>query len=351
MNKKQINIISLFSGCGCVFEAFKEMGCEVNGVSSDIEYSYKDGKRKIEGKYAMQVESKNFPQIEQLGDVLKVNVKGDYDILVGGFPCQAFSIAGKRNGLEDPRGQLYKEAVRIINETKPEYFLLENVKGILSAKYQEKKVTDIIAEDLWGIQPQLIKGGLISAQNRDRVWWFGKLQKDGTYKQISIPTLEDMGFVLKDILETRKNVAEKFYLSQKNADSYDKVSSLEQKDLYAKNKKSHTLNTSYGSVQLKDTVESKRRTLVIEKHYISEEKIQELKEKDIYVSEPKEDEFGVYITMIRKLTPIECERLMGLPDNCTKYDEDGNIISDSQRYKMLGNAFQVQVIKWIWENR
>ena len=215
MNKKQINIISLFSGCGCVFEAFKEMGYEVNGVSSDIEYSYKDGKRKIEGKYAMQVESKNFPQIEQLGDVSKVNIKGDYDILVGGFPCQAFSVAGKRNGLEDPRGQLYKEAVRIINETKPEYFLLENVKGILSAKYKEKKVTDIIAEDLWGIQPQLIKGGLLSAQNRDRVWWFGKLQEDGTYKQIDIPTPEDMGIVLKDILETTNCVAEKFYLSDK----------------------------------------------------------------------------------------------------------------------------------------
>lgn len=105
------------------------------------------------------------------------------------------SIAGKRAGLEGSRSSLFWEYVRILNEAKPKFFLVENVASM------PKEAKEQITEALFGIEPVLINSALVSAQNRKRLFWVGKRNEDGTYSKIDIPQPEDRGMVLKDILE------------------------------------------------------------------------------------------------------------------------------------------------------
>ena len=327
---KQVRVLSLFSGCGMIFEALKQVELEFEGYSSDIEYSgYKYGRRKLEAKHAIAVEKHNFSHIKQLGnvcDIQKKDIPGEIDLLVGGFPCQAFSLAGKRAGLEDPRGGLYKEAVRLIHEIKPKIVILENVKGLLSAKCSTE-ITDLfgltkevltnavdeINKDLWGIEPVLINGALVSAQARERIWWLMKKVSDNPlkYVKVPIPQPKDKGILLRDIIETN-NIDEKYYpkkaFSERTKTSQEKI----KQNMGSKDGKSKTLGTNLASL-------STTNGLVIE--------------------------CG---NRLRRGTEIECERLMGLPDNYTQYgiNEKGEKyeISTSQRYKMLGNGFQPPVL-------
>lgn len=254
-----MNVLSLFDGMSCARIALDRANIPVtNYYASEID------------KYAIKVSQANYPDIIQLGDVQDISFKeGDIDLLIGGSPCQGFSFAGKQLNFEDPRSKLFFEYVRILKESKPKYFLLENV-------IMKQESQDIITEML-GVEPVMINSSLVSAQNRQRLYWTN-------IPEITKP--EDKDLVLRDIIE----------------------------DGFVDRDKSHCLDANYfKGGNLKSYFEKHRRQLVF-----------------------SDDGFTW-----RKLTPIECERLQTVPDNYTAH------VSNTQRYKMLGNGFTVDVIAHI----
>ena len=235
-------------------------------------------------KYAIQISLKNFPDNIVIGDVKSV-CGYDYtniDLLIGGSPCQDLSIAKKnREGLVGNRSSLFWEYVRILKKVKPKYFILENVDSM------PKEAKAIITETL-GVEPIIINAALVSAQNRKRLFWTN-------IKGVTQP--EDKEIYLKDILEN--NVDAKYLVGK----DFKLGNSLGNR-VYVNPKKSVTLKALGGGGGAKT---------------------------------------GLYLINgeVRKLTPIECERLQGLPDNYTAG------ISNTQRYKCLGNAFNVDVVSHI----
>ena len=190
-NTNGINVLSLFDGISCGHIALNRIGVKVNKYyASEID------------KFAISVTRKNYPDTIQIGDITKMNGKDykDIDLIIGGSPCQGFSIAGKRLNFDDPRSALFFEFVRILKEVKPKYFLLENVR--MKQEYQ-----DIISEHL-GVKPIMINSCLVSDQNRVRLYWFGKLV-NGKYEKVDIEQPYEKGVLLKEILEDE--VDEKYY--------------------------------------------------------------------------------------------------------------------------------------------
>ena len=304
---KPKTVLSTFDGMSCVRIALEQLGIPIKQYfASEID------------KYPIQITQKNYPDTIQLGDVTKVFAKDlpPIDILVGGSPCQGFSFAGDQLAFDDPRSALFFEFVRLIKECKPKYFLLENVR-------MKKEFLDVITEQL-GVEPIFINSSLVSAQNRQRYYW------------TNIPNVqqpEDRGIVLKDILE----------------DS----------DWFTDRDKSHCLDANYfKGGNLKSYFEKHRRQLVfnkpiqvgtadikgfdiIKRVYSPEGKSPTLTTMQGGHRQPTvaEDE-----TRWRKLTPLECERLQTVPDNYTEG------VSNTQRYKMLGNGMTVEVIKHIFRS-
>ena len=183
-----MNVLSLFDGMSCGQIALDRLGIKVdNYYASEID------------KYGIQIAQKNFPDTIQLGDVKDIKGKDlpEIDLIVAGSPCQGFSFAGKQLAFDDPRSALFFEFVRILKEVKPKYFLLENVR--MKKEFQaviSEQVSNIYPEctngGLFGIEPILINSALVSAQNRNRLYW------------TNIPGIEqpdDLGIVLRDVLE------------------------------------------------------------------------------------------------------------------------------------------------------
>ena len=186
--EKKLNVLSLFDGMSGTQMALKNLGIKVdNYYASEID------------KYAIKITQKNFPDTIQLGDVKDIKGKDlpEIDLVVAGSPCQGFSFAGKQLAFDDPRSALFFEFIRILREVKPKYFLLENVR-------MKKEFQDVISEQissvypeytsggLFSIEPILINSALVSAQNRQRLYW------------TNIPNIEqpeDLGIVLRDVLE------------------------------------------------------------------------------------------------------------------------------------------------------
>lgn len=169
-----INVLSLFDGISCGQVALNNAGIKVsNYFASEID------------KHAIKVTQSNFPNTKQIGDVTKVNANDlpRIDLLIGGSPCQGFSQAGKKLNFDDPRSKLFFEFVRVLKETKPKYFLYENVVP------KSKDVIDVISEYL-GVQPKLLNSNLKSCQDRKRLYW----------ANFEITTPEDDGILLKDIV-------------------------------------------------------------------------------------------------------------------------------------------------------
>lgn len=137
-------------------------------------------------KHAIKVTQHNFPKTIQLGSVTEVKAENlpKIDLLIGGSPCQGFSFSGKQLNFEDPRSKLFFEFVRLLAECKPKYFMLENV--VMKKEYQ-----DVISEHL-GVEPVKINSSLLSAQNRERLYW----------ANFDIKQPNDKGIELDDILET-----------------------------------------------------------------------------------------------------------------------------------------------------
>lgn len=184
-----VNVLSLFDGMSCGMIAMLNAGVEVDNY-----YAYEID------KYAIQTTQHNFPSIKQCGDVFN----GDYtqykdiDYLIGGSPCTFWSIAqspDKRETTATGVGwELFSQYVRALHEAKPKWFIYENNKSMAKGIY------DSISET-FGFEPICINSALLSAQNRQRLYWVGKRNDDGTYSKVNIKQPEDRGIVLKDVLD------------------------------------------------------------------------------------------------------------------------------------------------------
>lgn len=317
-----MNILNLFDGISCGQVALKRARIKVNNYyASEID------------KYCIQITQKNYPNTIQIGDITKVSYKDNIlyteksnfevsqiDLIMGGSPCQGFSFAGKHLNFGDSRSKLFFEFVRILKEVNPKYFLLENVK-------MKKEYQNIISKEL-KVEPILINSALVSAQNRNRLYW------------TNIPNIiqpKKKYIYLKDILEFQPS--QKYNLSQKTINTMLKWSQN-----YKCIGKAATLTTELAhstgkNVTPKNDKEiiyanswcDKDKSYCIDANYWKGTTLQHYKDKKVRQL--------VFNKMNwRKLTPIECERLQTLPDN---YTED---ISNTQRYKCLGNGWTVDII-------
>ena len=271
-----MNVLSLFDGMSCGQIALNKLGIKYNNYfASEID------------KYAIQVTQKNYPNTKQIGSV--VDVKGEdlpkIDLLFGGSPCQSFSNAGNGKGFDGKSG-LFWEYVRVLKETKPTYFLLENV---VMKKEWEQVITDAL-----GVEPIKINSKLVSAQSRPRLYW----------TNIPLNVLEDKNITLSDVLEDDADL--KYKLSDAKID--------------------RVLNTKRGKGFFYNKTHKHTGTLI-----------------SGYYKQPTD---GIYIDLgfKRRLTPTECEALQTVPKNYT------DCVSDTQRYKMLGNGWTVDVIAHIFKN-
>ena len=308
-----MNILSLFDGLSCGQIALKELGVKVDKYyASEVD------------KFAIAQTKLNFPNTIHLGDVTKIDVSilPKIDILIGGSPCQNFSLSGKMNGMTtengieittleqyldlkgkgfefDGQSYLFWEYVRILKEVKPKYFLLENV--VMTKKWER-----LINETL-GMHPAEINSSLVSAQNRVRLYWSNiRVKEVGLFgeKHTDIPQPKDRNIYLKDILE--EEVDDKYYLSDKMIKCF-----LNRPDGWADDFKPF------------DDFDNKARCLGTKQY----------RQGDNYINN----------NGIRRLTPTECARLQTIPD-WYKWE-----CSDTQQYKMLGNGWTIEVIKHIFK--
>ena len=309
------SVLSLFDGMSCGQIALNRVGIEYdNYFASEID------------KYAIKVTQTNYPNTIQLGDVTKV--KGcdlpKIDLLIGGSPCQGFSFAGKGLNFEDPRSKLFFEFVRLKNETQPKYWLLENVK--MKAEHQ-----NIISEIL-GVKPILINSELVSAQSRERLYW------------TNIPITEmptDKGILLKDIIEIGEPIKDK---SQTILATLYKENA---KSMIKRNKAGLLVKMSSENPRIKELSITDRG---IRPHRNDKRKsgISEIgtihypDTKSYTITANHAPKVLTEIIGWRKLSPLECERLQTVPENYT------NCVSDTQRYKMLGNGWTVDVVAHIF---
>jgi len=279
IREQGINVLSLFDGMSCGQIALEKAGIKVNNYyASEID------------KFAIKVTKSNYPNTIHLGDVTKIDAKNlpKINLLIGGSPCQGFSFAGKQLNFNDSRSKLFFEFVRLKNELNPTYFLLENVR-------MKKEYKEIISNYL-GVTPIEINSSNFVAQNRPRLYWANfKIEKpkEKSYK------LED--FLVKDGDES----LEKFKLSDKAIEYMNRLRNGKPRWNYHKN-----------------PLNGNAACLTANMH--------------------KGIPYGVIKEKMRKLTPVECERLQGVPDNYT------NFVSNTQRFRMLGNGWTVNVVEYIF---
>jgi DNA-cytosine methyltransferase len=351
-----MNVLSLFDGMSCGRIALDRAGIRVNNYfASEID------------KHAIQVAMANYPDTVQLGDVTKWREWDlpKIDLLIGGSPCQGFSFAGKQLNFNDERSKLFFEFVRLlkeIRETNPDVlFLLENV--VMKKAYQ-----DIISEHL-GVQPILINSSLVSAQNRKRLYWTN-------IAEISQP--KDKGITWGDIREHGVN-AQSYYYTEKAMQWLARVSQKKNKTLtvHSDNDKMQMLEAShhkkysnqrfFGIVDFPNEIQSvgamRGRYLVNGKRQDAKQETKGLTKQYIEfrydgktnaLTTVGKDNVIVPFTLpnripadeffFRYITPLECERLQTVPDNYTA------ITSKTQRYKMLGNGWTVDVIAHIFRS-
>lgn len=305
MKEKELNVLSLFDGMACGRIALERAGLKVkNYIASEID------------KYAITIAKKNYPDIKHIGDVSKVSIyynaetdtttisyecgffriKGKIDIIIGGSPCQGFSNAGAGLNFTDPRSALFFEYVRLFNQCR-EFndnliYLLENV-------CMKKEWAEVISKFL-SVMPIQIDSALVSAQTRNRLYW------------TNIPNVKqpkDMGIYWCDVFEENGTA---LYYTEKSFNWLFK--------------------------------DPKRKAKYKEYGRFDKVKMQML-EKSHHKGYSNQRCFGIIDNKgTRYITPIECERLQNVPDNYTQG------VSNSQRYMMLGNGWNVNTITHIFNS-
>ena len=386
LSMKNINVLSLFDGMSCGQIALERADISVkNYYASEID------------KFAISHTQYRHPNTAQLGNVKnwdKWNLP-KIDLLLGGSPCQGFSIAGKRLNWEDPRSKLFFEYVSCLHHYKPKYFLYENVASM------KKEIKDAISLEL-GVEPVMINAALVSAQSRKRLYW------------TNIPDItqpEDRDILLKDILEEVDAIEEKYYVRTGHAGikksseqkagcltgggnsggnhsdmtlvyggamrgRYNKDRTTTQKFESNKIQKSNSLTTvgkdslvhlktiPHGYIKESKKDIEKYPSLCAQspasKHLIRLGSAVNIKGHDynkrVYSPEGisptlptfsggnQHIKIAVTEDRWRRLTVTECERLQTVEDNWTLTPYKNRMMSNSQRYKMLGNGWNIEPI-------
>lgn len=276
-------------------------------------------------KYATQIYSSHFPEHKPYGDITKINADElpDFDLLCGGFPCQSFSIAGKRGGFSDTRGTMFFEIARILKAKQPRLLLLENVKGLLSHDQGKTFATIISTLDELGydLQWQVLNSKDFDVpQNRERVFIIGHLR--GTGRPEVFPFGEN-GQQTDELSRHVTNTLTARYEGAQAVGTY-----IGEGELDAQVRETEDGFHSFRNDKKKSSIQGTHVTYPKGKsHALS----------TAHIPMTLED------SQIRRLTPTECERLQGFPDNWT------SSVSDTQRYKCCGNAVTVNVIQAIME--
>jgi len=324
-----MNVLSLFDGMSCGQLALQKAGIPItNYFASEID------------KHAVKFTAAKYPNMVHLGSVTDVAASAlpKIDILIGGSPCQGFSFAGKGLNFKDPRSALFFEYVRILDEIRERnpdvLFHLENVR-------MKKEHEDVISRIL-DLQPININSSLLSAQNRERLYWtnIGIAQRglfDDNY--CTIPQPKDKGIYLKDIIVS--DVEEKHFLSEKASKYVTNKIRLSKMFTAINGNKSMTVCAKYDS--------SKNGTFIC---VDSNGRMDEYKTGTIGARYYKGvEQFGsnpflLADKRIRRFTPIEVCRLQTVPDDYFFIDGK-QAVSDTQIYKMCGNGWTVDVIAHI----
>ena len=286
-----MKVLSLFDGISCGMVALERAGIPVERyVAYEIEPN------------AIKVSKKNYPQIEHCGDVTTADFSEYNDVLIGGSPCQDLSNykydRGDVKGLEGSQSNLFYQYVRALYESKPKYFLLENVASM------EQKWADVISSEL-GVQPIKINSAKVCAAERNRQYW------------TNIPGVtqpEDKGIMLKDIVLPAAEVPEKYWYTK-----YD-------------------FTVHAGDPKVKATIHLNGHRNMKEAYNLNGKCNTLLCDGDGGNRQKKVYQDG----KVRKLMPIEYERLQTLPDGYTEG------VAESKRYSAIGNGWTVDVIAHIF---
>ena len=358
-----MKVLSLFDGMACGMLAFQNVGVEIESYDAyEID------------KYAIKTATHNFPNIRERGDVFKADFtqyKG-VDFVVGGSPCTYWSIAQKNNRETEASGmgwELFSQYIRAIKEAEPKYFIYENNKS-MSAAIRES------IDNAFGFGAVYINSALVSAQNRQRLYWVGKRNADGLYSQVKVEQPKDRGILLRDILERAAyripeygnndkarplnalypnncgGFEHRIWNAKPNKQQVDllaepvrvgalprpngELSTSQAMRIYSVDGKAVTQSACGGGMggktglyavpcELQDN-KAQERIYKVENGFI------EIKGKQY----PIKLADGYYI--IRKLTVTECKRLQTVPE---WYSFP---VSNVQAYKMLGNGWTVEVI-------
>ena len=286
-----MNVLSLFDGMSCGQIALNRVGINYdNYFASEID------------KHAVQITQKNYPNTIQLGDVTQIKASDlpKIDLLIGGSPCQSFSNAGNGKGFDGKSGLIY-HYFRLLKETKPTYFLLENVK-------MKKEWQDRISEEM-KVKPIEINSKYFVPQNRPRLYWTNiSCESVFTNKSHSIES------ILED------SVSEEYYLTETQQSKLNLDFSWKENEIITHKGGKHQQDTIYRYDGIIGCLSAS--------HHGAARHLTKTYMKD---------------GRIRRLTEIECERLQSVPDNFTMG------VSSSKRYEMLGNGWTVDVIAHIFK--
>tara|TARA_R110002012_G_scaffold151333_1_gene311231 strand:- start:116 stop:1258 length:1143 start_codon:yes stop_codon:yes gene_type:complete len=365
--------LDLFSGIGGFSLGLKNAGVEPKWIGfSDID------------KYANELYKRRFPDAEQLGTITDVSYKSlkgrQIDLLTGGFPCQSFSVAGKRQGFKDTRGTLFFDIQRLLqdyinNKSPIPCILLENVKGLLNHDNNRTFATifRILSNLNYTIECQLVNTKWLLPQNRERIYIFGRYNGNPSGRKV-FPVRENGKKINKKIKQTksieyiadyrndeglrkRKDGISPCLTSSKNSKTelsrmplIVKSAALRTWPRTGKDDKNRSKRLETRKDNIANTITSHQLDSVVKEYKILDDYNNKIKENGIcgtitqHCSRSARKNGMKVIennSRIRRLTPIECERLQGFPDNWT----DGQ--SDAQRYKQCGNAVSVPIVEMI----
>lgn len=349
---KQIKILSLFSGIGAFEKALNNLNIdfELVGFSEIDKYA-------VKSYCAIHGVSNNL----NLGDITKINeLPNSIDLITYGFPCQDLSIAGKQIGFQGNRSSLYFEALRLINLAKPKYAIAENVKNLTSKKFKNefelvlKSLEEIGYTNYWKVLNAKDYG---IPQNRERVFIISI--RNDIKQDFEFPIKEELNIRLKDLLEDE--VEEKYYILKpsvlKNIARDEEEIKQSNKDIFQCKCESGFQDNKVG-LKVSPTIRANNpitHCLEIGKLDIKgHDQIKRIYSCDglsptLSTMQGGNREPKVFDNRIRKLTPLECWRLMGFSDeDFYKAREAG--ISNSQLYKQAGNSIVVNVIEYIYKN-
>lgn len=318
--KESIKLLSLFSGCGCT-----EIGLQqaLGGRLEIVGFSEID-------KHANMVLKYRFPEVKNYGDIeqIKADILPNFNLLTFGFPCQDISIAGGKEGLSGERSGLFFHALRLLREKQPLYFIAENVGNIISINngLDLARVCFELAQAGYNIQWQILNADDFGiAQSRKRIFIIGYHRSIGARKVLPITTEK----------QTTTRAVGSRILSCATPDLINK----KQFGSRFKKDKMFTITSVFvhGIVLSKEKIQIRDKACCLDASYY-------------HGITNNQNRTGVLDGgRIRRLTPLETERIMGLPDNWTKWgiDENDNKIeiSDKERYKMCGNGLVPEIIK------